>query len=477
MSDSEILFWKIWRNIYLNNLIFENLTEKPIEFTNILDFHFCNRIKFKYIKSLKWMIKRNQWALLKDKLVNNNQEIIFKNLNFAINLLIERCKDNEYTYTILETFYLNNIEKNEINFQKLNPLKLSIIKNNLIGVKVFSNYYQITEPLIENSLKHFIEKQIPQQQKQKEGEKRLISNNNNNNEFENEKKIEIIDFLINKFNNDNQEMGENNFKLPFESIEFYSTYQPLIKYLFNSNSFKVEKLDTIIEFLIEKSKNDKLYQPSNIIFEFINLNYTNEEIILSISNKPNFIIKLFKDRLLNNNKNSNNNNNNNILKNQFLTFFDELLLIPKKSILLLLNDKEQQQLQLPKEEKQKEQFNEKKPLQHFIKDNDIDKLNIKQLFGYGEVKLAIEKSKRNGPKSFQNLLSVKQFRQLIKYYDYDLVIDYIDLYLSVNIRHEYLVNRFERSMKFAKKAERNDIITYLSNLKKFNNNNSIDPAI
>ncbi|EAL72096.1 hypothetical protein DDB_G0269492 [Dictyostelium discoideum AX4] len=123
---SEKLFWKIWRNIYLNNLIFENLTEEPIEFTNILDFHFCNRIKFKYIKSLKWMIKRNQWALLKDKLIYNNQQITFKNLNFAINLLLERCKDNEYSYTILETFYLNNIDNNENNFQKLNPLKLSI---------------------------------------------------------------------------------------------------------------------------------------------------------------------------------------------------------------------------------------------------------------------------------------------------------------------------------------------------------------
>ncbi|KAM9987128.1 hypothetical protein ACTFIY_011568 [Dictyostelium cf. discoideum] len=468
MSDNEKSFWKIWRNIYLNNLIFENLTEKPIEFTNILDFHFCNRIKFKYIKSLKWMIKRNQWALLKDKLINNNQEITFKNLNSAINLLLERCKDNEYTYTILETFYLNN--KN--NFQKLNPLKLSIINNNLIGVKVFSNYYQITESLIENSLKHFIEKQIPKQQKQKEGGQQLISNN----EFENEKKIEIIDFLINKFNNDNQEMGENNFKLPFKSIEFYSTYQPLIKYLFNSNSFMVEKLDTKIEFLIEKIKIDKLYQPSTIIIDFIKLNYTNEEIILSISNKPNFIIKLFKNRLFNN---KNNNYNNNILKNQFLTFFDELLLIPKKSILLLLNDKEQkqQQQQQKEEEKQKEQFNEKKPLQHFIKENDSNKLSIKQLFGYGEVKLAIEKSKRNGPKSFQHLLSVKQFRQLIKYHDYDLVIDYIDLYLSVNIKHEYLVNRFERCMKFAKKAERNDIINYLSKLKKFNNNTLIGPVI
>ncbi|KAN0034205.1 hypothetical protein ACTFIV_000694 [Dictyostelium citrinum] len=452
MDESEKLFWKIWRNIVLNNIIFDFLTEEPIEFTNILEFHFCNRIKFKYIKSLKWMVKRNQWALLKDKLISNTP-ITYKNINSAINLLVEKCKDNENASTILETFYLNNRTSN---FGKLNPLKLSIINNNLIGVTVFSDYFQITETLIEKSLQHFVEKQILQ------------------NEIENKKKMEIIDFLINKFNYDNQSTGENNFKLPFESIDYYSKYQPLVNILFNLNCFKVEKLEVIIKFLIEKINNDKLYIPSNIIFKIIKLNYSREEITHSVSNKPNFIIKLFKNRLFNNNNNNNNINNNfdnNILKNQFISFFDELLLIPKKSFSLLFNNKEEK----------KEQFNlenqlakkEKYPLQHFINDTSIDKLTIKQLFEYGEVQLAIEKSKRKGPQSFYHLLSTKQFSQLIKYFDYELIVEYISLYLSVNIRQEYLVNRFDRCMKLAKRAQRSDIIDYLSNLKTFNNKSLI----
>ncbi|KAN0029889.1 hypothetical protein ACTA71_008027 [Dictyostelium dimigraforme] len=67
-DNNERLFWKVWENDLILNKIFSILSSTPFYGENICDFHFCNRIKFKFIKSCSWMIERNQLALLKCKL-------------------------------------------------------------------------------------------------------------------------------------------------------------------------------------------------------------------------------------------------------------------------------------------------------------------------------------------------------------------------------------------------------------------------
>ncbi|KAM9979012.1 hypothetical protein ACTFIZ_000341 [Dictyostelium cf. discoideum] len=76
-NNYEKSFWKIFGNFYLLKLIINKINSTEwIKFENPKQInHFKNRKKFKDITSLKWMIKKKLFTLLKLK-INNNDEFI-----------------------------------------------------------------------------------------------------------------------------------------------------------------------------------------------------------------------------------------------------------------------------------------------------------------------------------------------------------------------------------------------------------------
>ncbi|KAM9971985.1 hypothetical protein ACTFIW_011975 [Dictyostelium discoideum] len=121
MNNNEILFWKVFHNKYLFNLIFEIMENSELFNNNEINFllHEEKRIKFKYIYSLKWMIKNSQFQLLKSKLINNEYVYI---TNTSIKHLFR-------LYLIDESEYNGN---NRIQLLKQSRLK----KDNIISIKI-----------------------------------------------------------------------------------------------------------------------------------------------------------------------------------------------------------------------------------------------------------------------------------------------------------------------------------------------------
>ncbi|KAM9995923.1 hypothetical protein ACTFIY_002119 [Dictyostelium cf. discoideum] len=73
-KNNEILFWKVFRNCYLNNQIFENLSSMNIECSDIKYLNLDSRIKFKFIISLDWMVQKKLFELIRYK-INKNEFI------------------------------------------------------------------------------------------------------------------------------------------------------------------------------------------------------------------------------------------------------------------------------------------------------------------------------------------------------------------------------------------------------------------
>ncbi|KAM9958863.1 hypothetical protein ACTFIW_012453 [Dictyostelium discoideum] len=73
-KNNEILFWKVYRNVYLNNQIFENLSSMNIECSSIIYLNLESRMKFKFIISLEWMVQKNLFELIRYK-INKNEFI------------------------------------------------------------------------------------------------------------------------------------------------------------------------------------------------------------------------------------------------------------------------------------------------------------------------------------------------------------------------------------------------------------------
>ncbi|EAL66692.1 hypothetical protein DDB_G0281421 [Dictyostelium discoideum AX4] len=130
INKNEILFWKVYRNIYLKKQIFKQL-ESEIYFK---DYRMCNtksRIKFKDIKSLKWMIDNCEFELLKRKIENKEFiQISGEGIKSLVNI-----KDHSISLEILEMLMRNQRD----NMETLRPLDFAIKHENMEMVKVLIN--------------------------------------------------------------------------------------------------------------------------------------------------------------------------------------------------------------------------------------------------------------------------------------------------------------------------------------------------
>ncbi|KAN0033145.1 hypothetical protein ACTA71_011353 [Dictyostelium dimigraforme] len=218
-NDNEKLFWKIIRNKYLFKYIIDIITTTPIIYDDFKKIHSFNRIKFKYIKSLKFMIEKNLYQLIKYKL-ENKEEIIVDISSIILlvrnDMVVERNnqietdeekqtkKEKETIFLlILENFILNNPQFDllEMVIKHSNENILNILvnynfNNNVLKIKdshiktaIQMSSIGILKILINSSLYHRQQQQQQQQQQQpdqtrqdnedEETQEYLINRNNN----------------------------------------------------------------------------------------------------------------------------------------------------------------------------------------------------------------------------------------------------------------------------------------------------------
>ncbi|KAM9984599.1 hypothetical protein ACTFIY_009029 [Dictyostelium cf. discoideum] len=115
MNNNEILFWKVFHNKYLFNLIFDIMENSELFNSNEINFLLDEeeRIKFKYIYSLKLMIKNNQFELLKSKLINNEYVYI---TNSSIKHLFKLYLINESEYNGNNRIQISRMTKSHFNY-------------------------------------------------------------------------------------------------------------------------------------------------------------------------------------------------------------------------------------------------------------------------------------------------------------------------------------------------------------------------
>ncbi|KAK5577032.1 hypothetical protein RB653_001969 [Dictyostelium firmibasis] len=199
MEYNEILFWKVIHNKFIFNIIIGQISKIQLEYERINLYKIGNRIKFKEFQSLKQLISKKQFKLLKYKLECN--EFILYNKE-SVDILIQLAP-----IEIIRLF----IEEHRIKYQdpKLEKLNVMInlvyhsVKNkNIECLKYFINELQLPIETIvfeytlkENSIE-FIDlilnsNQFKIEETTRKSCLKLISNNSTN--FK-----DIIDYIVNK---------------------------------------------------------------------------------------------------------------------------------------------------------------------------------------------------------------------------------------------------------------------------------------
>ncbi|KAK5579433.1 hypothetical protein RB653_009116 [Dictyostelium firmibasis] len=130
-DENEILFWKVFKNVVVRNLIFQVMSEQVIEYDDIKKNYIGNRVKFSNMISLGWMSKKKLWNILKDKLISNQYIRINKK---------ELTKFFKYCNEDLESIkLLYALKRDEINLI-INPINESIENENQLALKYFIYY-------------------------------------------------------------------------------------------------------------------------------------------------------------------------------------------------------------------------------------------------------------------------------------------------------------------------------------------------
>ncbi|EGC39172.1 hypothetical protein DICPUDRAFT_27447, partial [Dictyostelium purpureum] len=127
----EILFWKVFHNRFLFELIFEVLKTMPIEYSIPSKYYVGNRITFKNICSLKWFVENSQMELLGDKLKSDQYIFIDKG---SILDFFKKCNN----ITIIDQF----LKKKENQIKNI---------TNLISVLVESNNHEALQIALSNT--------------------------------------------------------------------------------------------------------------------------------------------------------------------------------------------------------------------------------------------------------------------------------------------------------------------------------------
>ncbi|KAM9954428.1 hypothetical protein ACTFIW_003970 [Dictyostelium discoideum] len=98
-DNNERLFWKVFKDKFLFNYIFNQMIATEINYKDEKKYYVGNRIQWKYIKSIEWMISNNQITLFKDKLKSNQYIIVDY---FSLEIFIKECKDIELMKLLID---------------------------------------------------------------------------------------------------------------------------------------------------------------------------------------------------------------------------------------------------------------------------------------------------------------------------------------------------------------------------------------
>ncbi|KAM9980894.1 hypothetical protein ACTFIY_003201 [Dictyostelium cf. discoideum] len=215
MEHNEILFWKVFHNKFIFNIIIEQISNYQLEYERIELYKIGNRIKFKDMQSLKLMVSKKQFELLKCKLKNNdfilyNRESIDQLIRYApieiIKLFIEKYK----------------IKQQDPQLEKLNvmiDLVLHSIKNNnLECLRYF--LFELQLPVERSAFEYTLK----------------------------EKSIEFIDLILNS----------NQFKLEESSRKF------CLKLISNNS----KNFNDLIEYVIYKRPELNYFTTKSIVEKF-----------------------------------------------------------------------------------------------------------------------------------------------------------------------------------------------------------------
>ncbi|KAM9950690.1 hypothetical protein ACTFIT_011961 [Dictyostelium discoideum] len=141
-SIEEILFWKVYRNKYLNRKIYGIIkTESYCLSKNIYDIRTSNSVDIDLIESVEWMVQNKHFGLLKYKLENKKGEtkhikiikktpqVFFQSFNNATPIEIETLKE---CLEILMTKYT-------IEFQTCDLIDATSKANSVIPFKILTS--------------------------------------------------------------------------------------------------------------------------------------------------------------------------------------------------------------------------------------------------------------------------------------------------------------------------------------------------
>ncbi|KAM9970380.1 hypothetical protein ACTFIR_002236 [Dictyostelium discoideum] len=191
-DNNEILFWKVFKNVVIRNLIFKVMGEQVIEYDDMKKYYIGNRVKFSNM-TLALISKNKLWTILKDKLISNQYIRIDKK---GLSSFFENCNEDLDTIKLLYKF-----KKEEIN-SIIDPINQSIENENELALKYFINYIDeetgmklpISFDSIQNGFYKHINTLSMLDVLYKELRNKLNNNNssNNNNKNNNNNKIDII---------------------------------------------------------------------------------------------------------------------------------------------------------------------------------------------------------------------------------------------------------------------------------------------
>ncbi|KAN0018397.1 hypothetical protein ACTFIU_011013 [Dictyostelium citrinum] len=257
MDFNEILFWKVFHNKFIFNIIIDQISNHQLEYERIELYKIGNRIKFKEIQSLKFMVSKKQFELLKCKLKHN--DFILYNRE-SIDHLIRHAP-----IQIIKLFIENHkIKQQDPQLDKLNvmiDLVFHSIKNNNLDCLryfIFELQLPVERTVFEYTLKEksieFIDLILNSNQfKLEESTRRfclkLISNNAKNFndiiEYVIYKKPELNYFtskpVVEKFNQQQQQQQQQQKKY----FSYINTPQILDFFLF----YKIKSKETKLKLL------------------------------------------------------------------------------------------------------------------------------------------------------------------------------------------------------------------------------------
>ncbi|KAM9986523.1 hypothetical protein ACTFIY_010970 [Dictyostelium cf. discoideum] len=287
-NNHENLFWKVFKNKLLFNKIFDVMVTIPIKYDDYTKIHSFNRIKFKYIISLKFMIEKNLYKLLKCKLHNKESIIVGEDSMISIFKKKENIEDEKKNEKLLllilknrETLKLDNsfdlIEKAifESNGKILNLLlnyqneistkqqqkPLLIIKDSHIESIIRNSRVSMLKTLLNSSI-------FKNQQQQLEQFHQLVPSN--------ELKNKIISITI---NNNYYHRNEELLKLILDNPILYNTSNITksdgdinvskieINKFFEIESFEIKKRFFNLKFLESKFNFETFGKKANSILK------------------------------------------------------------------------------------------------------------------------------------------------------------------------------------------------------------------